>query len=192
MIRLINENESTFSPDITKYNCKNPKKLNVYIVCDYMDWNLPTFADKGTKGYLCKWGGRTQVSRYGADAVQKDLDKIYDGTGIRCSIAKSGKIIIPFYEGEAPAKSSLPVKLTSEQNKQMKRIWNEETDDMDDFVRFCLQDGYTPEQITSFYWKNRKNFGKSEKGFVPEEFDYDPDETIQDFLNYVLKFIRGV
>lgn len=33
--------------------------------------------------------------------------------------------------------------------------------------------------------------GKSEKGFVPEEFDYDPDETIQDFLNYVLKFTRG-
>lgn len=99
MIKLINESESTFSPDITQYNCKNPKKLNVYIVCDYMDWNLPTFADIGANGYMCKWGGRTQVSRYGVDAVQKDLDKIYDGTGIRCSISKSGKIVIPFYEG---------------------------------------------------------------------------------------------
>ncbi|MBO7212354.1 MAG: hypothetical protein J6V44_15310 [Methanobrevibacter sp.] len=65
-----------------------------------MNWNLPTFADIGINGYICKWGGRTQVDRYGVDKVQKDLDKVYEGTGIRCTITRSGKIVIPFYEGQ--------------------------------------------------------------------------------------------
>lgn len=98
MVKKLRIAESTFNPDISKYSCRNPKKLNVYIVCDYMDWNLPTFADKSANGYICKWGGRSAVDRHGKDYIQEQLDKVYEGTGILCSITRSGNILIPYYD----------------------------------------------------------------------------------------------
>ena len=165
-----------FEPDISKYNCRNPKKLNVYIVCDYMNWNLPTFADIGAHGYICKWGGKTQVQRYGVDEVQKDLDKVYNGTGIKCSITKSGKILIPFYE-KTTNETKPNISITSSESRKMWTCWRN-TDTVEEFVECCKEAGISYEKIAMFYWKNRNKF---------DYLDYDTEETFEDVLQWVKK-----
>jgi hypothetical protein len=78
----------------------SPEKANVRKVCDYMDWNMPTFCDRGAHGYICKWGGRSMVSRKGIDEANKVIDEIEKGTGIKCSLTRSGKLIIPYAKAE--------------------------------------------------------------------------------------------
>lgn len=74
------------------------KKENVRKVCDFMDWNTPMFADPGANGYICKWGGKSIVSRYGHEQVQKWCEEIAKGTGIDCHLTKTGHLVIPYAE----------------------------------------------------------------------------------------------
>jgi len=77
---------------------RSPRKENIRKICDYMDWNLPTFSDPGSYGYSCKWGGRTLVDKYGIEQVEEWIQDIKDGTGIECKLTRSGKLIVPYAE----------------------------------------------------------------------------------------------
>ena len=103
---------------------------------------------------------------------------------IDCVIAY---VVVPFGEfvnaekvRNTPVKQQTLVNLSSKQTKDLFRIWDDETGTMEEFVELALSSGYTPDQIVSFYWKNRDNF---------DYLDYDEGETIEDFRKYVMNFV---
>jgi len=62
---------------IKSAKARSPIKQNVYDVCEAMDWNTPTFADKGKYGYICKWGGYSVVDHKALDMAKDRLKEEY-------------------------------------------------------------------------------------------------------------------
>lgn len=57
---------------------RSPETANVYKVIDAMDWNKPTFMNKGKDGYICKWGGISLKQRELDDCMQAYFEDNYD------------------------------------------------------------------------------------------------------------------
>lgn len=81
------------SSDI-KYRSK--AKRNVATVCKCMGWPKPTYTDSSTNGYICKWGIGPFVKQFGIRYSYQAISKIYQETGINCTLTSSGNLVIPY------------------------------------------------------------------------------------------------
>ena len=92
-------------------------------------------------------------------------------------------IIVPSAEGiqiSEPSSKVPNIPITLSESRKIWKCWRD-TDTMEDFVRICVELGFSCEKITMFYWKNRDKF---------DYLDYDKDETFEEVLKSFQRMIK--
>ena len=70
------------------FEAKNPLHKNIEIVAKAMNWEDYPFITTGSECFFT-W----------KDKTQKDVDEIFEKTGIQCRITNDGLLIVPEYTG---------------------------------------------------------------------------------------------